>query len=67
MYQTNKPKAHPYNVIKFKKTKGEKVMAWVGIVDGIILYVEWFETPVKCDVYLEKVLKNSIWPAVKAV
>ena len=42
-------------------------MAWVGIVDGIILYVEWFETPVKCDVYLEKVLKNSIWPAVKAV
>ena len=29
--------------------------------------IVWFETSLNSDVYLEKVLKNSIWHAVKAV
>ena len=42
-------------------------MAWVGMMDVIILPVVWFENSIGSDVYLEKVLKNSVWHVVKAV
>ena len=37
------------------------------MVDAITLHVVWFETSVNSDVYLENVLKNSVWQTVKAV
>ena len=37
----------------------KKTMAWVGMVDRIILHVVWFETSANFDVYLEKVLACS--------
>ena len=41
---------------------------WPGwIMDGIILPSSWFETYVSSDIYLEMVLKYSIWHVVKAV
>ena len=41
-------------------------MAWTGIVDGKCLPVVWFEGSVNSEVYL-KVLKEVLWPAVRAV
>lgn len=41
------------------------MIAWVGIVDGRILPVVWFEGSVNSIVYLEQVLKNSMWNSVK--
>ena len=42
-------------------------MTWVGMVDGIIFPIVCFEISVNYDVYLEKVLKNSVWHAFEAV
>ena len=35
--------SNPHTVIECKKAHGEKVMAWVGTVDGRILPVVWFQ------------------------
>ena len=58
---------NPKNVLECKKAYGEKAMAWVGMVDGRILPVVWFEGSVNSEVYLEQVLKNAVWNAVKGV
>ena len=42
-------------------------MAWVRMVDRIILPVVWFKSSVNSNVYLEKVLKNNVWHAINAV
>ena len=57
--------SNPHTVIECKKAHGEKVMAWVGIVDGRILPVVWFQGSVNSNVYLEQVLKNTVWQSVK--
>ena len=57
--------SNPHTVIECKKAHGEKVMAWVGIVDGRILPVVWFQGSVNSKVYLEQVLKNTVWQSVK--
>ena len=44
----------------------DKCMAWTGIVNGKCLPVLWFEGSVNSEVYL-KVLKEALWPAVRAV
>ena len=59
--------SHPHEIIDCKKAHGQKVMAWVGMVDGRILPVVWFEGSVTSTVYLEQVLKSSVWPTVIAV
>ena len=62
----NGPNTEPKSPLQeCKKAHGEKVMAWVGIVDGRILPVVWFEGSVNSNVYLEQVLKNSMWNSVK--
>ena len=47
------------------KAHGQKLMAWVGLVDGKSLPVHWFHGSVNSDAYL-KMLKTVMWPAVKA-
>jgi coenzyme F420-reducing hydrogenase gamma subunit len=37
------------------------------MVDGMILPVVWFEGSVNSEVYLEQVLKGTVWPAVMSV
>ena len=39
-------------------------MALVGMADGKILPVMWFERFVNSEVYLEQALKGTEWPAV---
>lgn len=56
---------NPHEVVECKKAHGKKVMAWVGIVDGKCLPVVWFEGSVNSQVYLEKVLQGTVWPAVR--
>ena len=41
-------------------------MAWVEMEDRINPPFVWFEATVNSDIYLAKVLKNSVWHAVKA-
>ena len=48
-----------------KKQGGEKVMAWVGMVDGRILPIYWFEGSVNGEKYLD-MLKNSLWPSIRS-
>ena len=42
-------------------------MAWVGIINGPCLTVVWFDRSVNKKVYLEKVLKDTVWQNVKLV
>ena len=42
-------------------------MAWVGMVDGKILPVVWFDGSVNSEVFLEEVLKKTVWRAVKGL
>lgn len=57
---------HPHHLIECKKTRGDKCMAWAGIVDGKCLPIVWFEGSVNGEVYL-KLLKDVLWPSIKAV
>lgn len=58
---------NPHEIVECKKAHGSKVMAWVGIIDGRVLPVVWFSGSVNGDVYLNQVLKGTVWPAVKNV
>ena len=42
------------------------VMAWVGMFDGKVLPVHWFEGSVDGDVYLD-MLKTMVWTAVRGM
>ena len=57
---------NPHQLIPCRKAHGEKVMAWVAIVDGRCLPVHWFEGSVNRVKYLE-MLKMVMWPSVHAV
>ena len=57
------PKDHN-NVVPCKKAHGAKVMAWVGILDGRVLPVHWFQGSVDAKAYLE-MLKEVVWPAIR--
>ena len=52
------------NVVPCKKAHGQKVMAWVGIIDGSVLPVHWFEGNVTSSSYLD-MLKTKVWPAIR--
>ena len=54
-------------LVECKKAHGEKAMPWVGIIDGGCLPVVWIDGSVNREVYLEKVLKNTVWQNVKHV
>lgn len=56
---------NPNKLVPCKKAHGQKVMAWVGLVDGKCLPVHWFHGSVNGEAYLE-MLKTVMWPAVKA-
>ena len=56
---------NPNNLEQCKKQGGAKVMAWVGMVDGQILPIHWFEGSVNGEKYLD-MLKNVVWPAVRS-
>ena len=58
---------HRHEVVECKKAHGEKMMAWVGIVDGRCLPVVWFTGSVNGDVYLNQVLKATVWPALRSI
>lgn len=59
--------ANQHEVVECNKAHGEKIMAWVGIVDGRCLPVVWFNGSVNSDVYLDQVLKRTVWPAVRNI
>ena len=52
------------NVVACKKAHGAKVMAWVGIVDGKVLLVHWFQGSVDSAAYLN-MLQTMVWPAIR--
>ena len=56
-----------HEIVECKKSHGAKVMAWVGIIDGRCLPVVWFSGSVNGEVYLNEVLKGTVWPAVKSI
>lgn len=56
--------SNPHKIVPCKTAHGEKVMAWVGIVDGKCLPVHWFQGSVNAQSYLE-MLQTVMWPAVK--
>ena len=56
--------ANTRNVVACKKAHQAKVMAWVGIVDGKVLPVHWFEGNVDSNKYLD-MLETIVWPAVR--
>lgn len=56
---------NPHELVECKQAHASKVMAWVGIVDGRCLPVVWFDGSVNGDVYLNQVLKETVWPNVK--
>ncbi|KAF0292002.1 hypothetical protein FJT64_016980 [Amphibalanus amphitrite] len=56
---------NPNKLVPCKKAQGQKVMAWVGVVDGKCLPVHWFTGSVNSDAYLE-MLQTVVWPAVRA-
>ena len=55
---------NPRTVVECKKSHGAKVMAWVGIVDGQLLPVHWFEGNVDSETYLH-MLQTVVWPAIR--
>ena len=55
---------NPNQVVACKKAHGAKVMAWVGIVDGVVLPVHWFEGSVDGPTYLG-MLQTMVWPAIR--
>lgn len=59
--------AHQHKLVECKKAHGAKVMAWVGIIDGHCLPVVWFNESVNAEVYLNRVLKETLWESVKRV
>ena len=54
------------NVASCRKAHGAKVMAWVGMVDGKVLPVHWFQGSVDAAAYLE-MLRTVVWPAIKSL
>ena len=51
--------------VECKKAHGETAMAWVGIIDGRCLPDVWFDgSVINGEVYLEKVLKGTVWQNV---
>ena len=57
---------NPSNIKEVRDQGVSKVMAWVGIVDGRVLSITWFQGSVTGQNYLE-MLENKVWPAVKSV
>ena len=57
-------KTNPNNIHEVKDQGAVKIMAWVGIVDGQVLPVHWFQGSVTGQSYLD-MLKNVVWPAVR--
>ena len=55
---------NPHYTEEVKKQGGLSVMCWVGIVDGKILPVHWFEGSVNKDSYLA-MLEDKVWPVVR--
>jgi inhibitor of nuclear factor kappa-B kinase subunit alpha len=61
---------HPHEFEEHQKQGGEKIMAWVGIVDGEILSVYWFKdengnaTNVNGESY-GKMLNDHVFPRIK--
>ena len=55
---------NPNNIHEVKDQGAVKIMAWVGIVDGQVLPVHWFQGSVTGQSYLD-MLKNVVWPAVR--
>ena len=53
------------NLVPCKKAHQAKVMAWVGIANGRVLPVYWFEGSVNSDKYLT-MLQTMVWPAIRA-
>ncbi|XP_043212879.1 uncharacterized protein LOC122376980, partial [Amphibalanus amphitrite] len=56
---------NPNKLVPCKKAQGQKVMAWVGVVEWKCLPVHWFTGSVNSDAYLE-MLQTVVWPAVRA-
>lgn len=42
-------------------------MGWAGMVDEMLLLVLWLKGSVNSEAYPEKVLKVTVWPAVKVL
>ena len=57
---------NPSNIKEVRDQGVSKVMAWVGMVDGRVLPITWFQGSVTGQNYLE-MLENKVWPAVKSV
>ena len=57
---------NPGNIEEVRDQGVSKVMAWVGIVDGRVLPITWFQGSVTGLSYLE-MLEKKVWPAVKSV
>ena len=53
------------NLVPCKKAHQAKVMAWVGIVNGRVLPVYWFEGSVTSNKYLT-MLETMVWPAIRS-
>ena len=58
--------AETRNVVACKKAHGAKVMAWVGIVNGKVLPVHWFQANVDSPAYLD-MLRTMVWPAIRGM
>ena len=57
-------RTNPNNVYEVKDQGALKVMAWVGIVDGQVLPIHWFNSSVNGQSFLD-MLEKVVWPAVK--
>lgn len=57
---------NPTNIKEVRDQGVSKVMAWVGIVDGQVLPITWFDGSVTGEKYLD-MLENKVWPAIKGV
>ena len=44
---------NPNNVVPCRKAHGAEVMAWVGIVDGTMLPVHWFQDSLDSKTYID--------------
>ena len=53
------------NLVPCKKAHQAKVIAWVGIVNGRVLPVYWFEGSPTSNKYLI-MLETMVWPAIRA-
>lgn len=55
--------SNPHLIAQGKDHHGQKVMAWLGVVDGKCL-LHWFSGTVNGDSYLQ-MLQTVVWPAIR--